>query len=118
VEDVLAYFLEPCPKLVLSDRAQLAYDFLLHRRKLMMSIYHKVPGKPGFVQFSQHPASSLLVFETRLKITSVLNRPGYTHRAQNHNVLINIKKHSWESLQKAPALGRLKLKSMLCCLPA
>ena len=39
-------FLEPCPKLVLSDHSatntQLAYDFLLHRRKLMMSIYHQL----------------------------------------------------------------------------
>ena len=48
--------LEPCPKLVLSDHSatnlawntQLAYDFLLHRRKLMMSIYHELRALYNF----------------------------------------------------------------------
>ena len=65
-------FLEPCPKLVLSDHSpsnertntQLAYDFLLHRRKLMMSIYHELRALYNF-----HSTSRVFPLQTIARFT-------------------------------------------------
>ena len=66
-------FLEPCPKLVLSDHSatntQLAYDFLLHRRKLMMSIYHELRALYNFHSTSRvFPLQTIAGFKPTIRL--------------------------------------------------